>query len=128
MFTQRNVHLEALLEGKGQNTPDVWKEILIAGGSVQTLDILSDHEKAVFKTFGEIDQKEIVLQAIDRQQFIDQGQSLNIKLPKEATMKDDFDLIVMAWQGNLKSLYYRKGFNPAQELARANATCVACEA
>jgi ribonucleoside-diphosphate reductase alpha chain len=43
-------------------------------------------------------------------------------------MKEDVDLIVMAWKLGLKSLYYRKGMNKAQELARQNASCVACEA
>ena len=66
-------------------------------------------------------------QAIDRQQFIDQGQSLNIVLPADASMKEDVDLIKMAWKGGLKSLYYRNGENKAQKLARENA-CVACEA
>ncbi|SCW95867.1 hypothetical protein [Ancylobacter rudongensis] len=128
VFTQRNVHLEELLEKKGHNTTEAWTSILQAGGSVQHLDFLSDHEKAVFKTFVEIDQKEIIIQAADRQRFIDQGQSLNIKLPPEATMKEDMDLLFLAEELGLKSLYYRKGLNKAQELARANASCLACEA
>jgi ribonucleoside-diphosphate reductase alpha chain len=128
VFTQRNEHLETLLETKGLNTDETWLSILQMGGSVQHLDFLTDHEKAVFKTFHEIDQAEIIQQAADRQPFIDQGQSLNTKLPPEATMKEDVDLIVMAWKLGLKSLYYRKGMNKAQELARQNASCVACEA
>ena len=126
VFTQRNPHLEELLDSKGKNTVAVWTKILQDGGSVQQLDFLSDREKAVFKTFGEIDQAEIVQQAADRQPYIDQGQSLNIKLPPTATMKDDVDLIVQGWRSGLKSFYYRKGFNKAQELARQN--CLACEA
>lgn len=127
VFTQRNVHLEELLESLGKNTNEVWLSILHAGGSVQHLDFLTDRQKGTYKTFAEIDQVEIVRQAADRQKFIDQGQSLNIKLSPEATMKDDVDLIVMAWELGLKSLYYRRGFNKAQETARQNA-CVACEA
>lgn len=128
VFTMRNPHLEELLEELGRNTDETWLSILQMGGSVQHLDFLSDHAKAVFKTFHEIDQKEIIHQAADRQPFIDQGQSLNTKLPPDATMKGDVDLIVMAWKLGLKSLYYRKGMNKAQELARQNASCVACEA
>jgi ribonucleoside-diphosphate reductase alpha chain len=128
VFTQRNVHLEELLETKGKNTTEVWTSILQFGGSVQHLDFLTDREKATFKTFAEIDQAEIIRQAADRQPFIDQGQSLNVKLPSSASMKEDVDLIVLAWQLGLKSLYYRKGTNKAQELARQNASCVACEA
>lgn len=128
VFTQRNVHLEALLETKGHNTQEVWLSILQNAGSVQHLEILTDHEKAVFKTFVEIDQAELIRQTADRQKFIDQGISHNVILPPEASMKEDIDLIVLAWKSGLKSLYYRKGLNKAQELARANASCVACEA
>lgn len=128
VFTQRNVHLEALLETKGKNTTEVWTSILQAGGSVQHLDFLTEREKGTFKTFAEIDQAEIIRQAADRQAFIDQGQSINVKLPASASMKDDVDLIVLAWKRGLKSLYYRKGMNKAQELARQNASCQACEA
>jgi len=127
VFVQKNAHLEELLESLGKNTNETWASIAKAGGSVQHLDFLTDHQKAVFKTFAEIDQKEIIIQAADRQRFIDQGQSLNIKLPPEATMKEDVDLIVLAWELGLKSLYYRKGLNKAQEMARQN-ECLACQA
>lgn len=128
VFTQRNVFLEKLLDEKGRNDQETWLSILQAGGSVQHLDFLSDKEKAVFKTFVEIDQAELIRQTGDRQKFIDQGISHNIKLPPEASMKEDIELIVLAWKSGLKSLYYRKGLNKAQELARANASCQACEA
>ncbi|MGV1754774.1 hypothetical protein [Agrobacterium sp. CG674] len=128
VFTQRNVHLEELLENKGHNTQEVWLSILQNAGSVQHLDILTTHEKNVFKTFVEIDQAELIRQTADCQKHVDQGISHNIILPPEATMKEDIDLIVLAWQLGMKSLYYRKGLNKAQELARANASCAACEA
>ena len=56
-FTYKNPYLEDLLEEMDQNTPQVWKSILVKGGSVQHLDFLNDEQKAVFKTFGEISQK-----------------------------------------------------------------------
>jgi ribonucleoside-diphosphate reductase alpha chain len=129
-FVQRNPQLEALLESKGMNTPEVWTKIATFGGSVQPLDGLTDHEKAVFKTRGEIDQREIIIQAgnpLGRGSFVDQGQSINVKLPPSASMKDDVDLLDLAHEHGLKSLYYRHGYNEAQELARQN-VCVACEA
>lgn len=128
VFTQFNPFFKALLAKKGKDTPEVWESVMIAGGSVDHLDFLHDREKAVFRPWALIDQKEIVQQAIDRQPFIDQGQSLNIVLPPEATLKDDIEIIKMAWEGGLKSLYYRNGMNKAQQLARQNASCVACEA
>ena len=45
---------------------------------MQHLDILTDHEKNVFKTFSEISQLSIIQQAAQRQAFIDQSQSLNL--------------------------------------------------
>jgi ribonucleoside-diphosphate reductase alpha chain len=128
VFTQRNVFLEELLETKGRNDQQTWLSILQNAGSVQHLNFLTQHERNVFKTFAEIDQAELIRQTADCQKFIDQGISHNIILPPDATMKDDIDLIVLAWRSGLKSLYYRKGLNKAQELARANASCVACEA
>lgn len=128
VFTQRNVFLEAVLETYGKNNNTTWKSILQAGGSVQHLEFLSDHHKNVYKTFVEIDQKELLRQNADRTPHIDQGTSHNVKLAPEATMKEDVDLIVYAWENKVKSLYYRKGLNKAQEKARADADCVACEA
>ena len=52
------------MQEKGKNNQTTWKSILVKGGSVQHLDFLSEEEKAVFKTFGEISQKEIVIQAL----------------------------------------------------------------
>ena len=67
-----------LLEEKGQNTPEVWKSIRDMDGSVQHLEFLTEEEKAVFKTYSELDQLDIIYQAANRQNHIDQGQSVNI--------------------------------------------------
>ena len=73
--TIKNQYLRDLLEEKGMNTPEVWKSIRDRDGSVQHLEFLTDDEKAVFKTYSEIDQLDIVYQAANRQNHIDQGQS-----------------------------------------------------
>lgn len=125
VFTHKNKHLEILLESRGCNVDNVWQSILKHGGSVQHLDILTPDEKNVFKTFGEIDQMEIIQQAADRQPFIDQGQSLNLKIDPKEDKKYNVNLIVSSWKKGLKSLYYHKGYNSAQEL---NITCSSCEA
>jgi ribonucleoside-diphosphate reductase alpha chain len=126
-FTYKNPYLEALLEKKHKNTEAVWKSILVKGGSVQHLDFLSQEEKDVFKTFGEISQKEIVIQASARQKYIDQGQSLNLMIPPNTKPKDVNDLLIFAWENGIKSLYYQRSANPAQELARSILTCASCE-
>ena len=126
-FTYRNPYLEKMLESKDKNDTDTWKSILTRGGSVQHLDFLSQDEKDVFKTFGEISQKEIITQAADRQKYIDQGQSLNLMIPPTVKAKEVNELIKFAWESGIKSLYYQRSANPAQELARSILTCSSCE-
>lgn len=127
-FTYRNPYLIELLRTKDQSNPEVWKSILVHGGSVQHLDFLSQHEKDVFKTFSEISQKEIVIQAAHRQPYIDQGQSLNLMIPPTTKPKDVSELMIFAWKtGNIKSLYYQRSSNPSQMLARSILTCASCE-
>jgi len=127
-FTYKNPELIKLLKSKDLNTTEVWKDILIHGGSVQHLSILTNEEKAVFKTFGEISQKEIVIQASQRQKYIDQGQSLNLMIAPKAKPKDVNELMIFAWELKVKGLYYQRSANPSQELARSITTCTTCEA
>jgi ribonucleoside-diphosphate reductase alpha chain len=126
-FTYKNPYLEKLLKEKGKNDADTWKTILIRGGSAQHLDFLTREEKDAFKTFSEISQKEIVIQAAQRQKYIDQGQSLNIMIPPETKAKEVNELMIFAWEQGIKSLYYQRSANPAQELARSILTCSSCE-
>jgi ribonucleoside-diphosphate reductase alpha chain len=123
--TIKNPFLEKLLEKKGKNTEDVWREILYHDGSVQHLDFLSEEEKAVFKTFQEIDPYEIIDQAADRQKYIDQSQSLNLMINPFTPPKEVNDLILYAWQRGIKSLYYQHSVNAAQMLNRRK-ICEAC--
>jgi ribonucleoside-diphosphate reductase alpha chain len=126
-FTYKNPYLEALLEEKKKNTQKTWKSILVKGGSVQHLEFLSPEEKAVFKTFGEISQKEIVIQASQRQKYIDQGQSLNVMISPKCPPKQVSELLIFGWEQGIKSFYYQRSANPSQELARSILSCVACE-
>jgi len=126
-FTYKNPYLEKLFIEKGKDTPEVWKSILLHGGSAQHLDFLSQHEKDVFKTFAEISQKEIIIQASQRQPRIDQGQSLNMNIPPSAKPKEINELLIFAWRQGIKSLYYQRSSNPAQNLARSILTCSSCE-
>jgi ribonucleoside-diphosphate reductase alpha chain len=127
-FTYRNPYLKNLLKEKGKHDDDTWKSILVKGGSVQHLDFLTPEEKDVFKTFGEISQKEIVIQAAQRQKHIDQGQSLNLMIPPNTKPKDVNELLIFAWEQGIKSLYYQRSANPAQELARSILECQSCSA
>ena len=126
-FTYKNPYLERLLEEKKKNTQTTWKSILSKGGSVQHLDFLSDEEKSVFKTFGETSQKEIVIQASQRQKFIDQGQSLNLMISPKCPPKQVSELLIFGWEQGVKSFYYQRSANPSQELARSILNCSSCE-
>ena len=126
-FTYKNPYLEKLLKEKGKNDQETWKSILIKGGSVQHLDFLTEEEKDVFKTFGEISQKEIVIQAAQRQKHIDQGQSLNLMIPPNTKPKEVNELMIFAWEQGIKGLYYQRSSNPAQELSRSILSCSTCE-
>ena len=127
-FSYKNPHLIALLKEKKQNTDEVWKSILEHGGSVQHLEFLSEHEKDVYKTFEEISQKEIVIQAAQRQKYIDQSQSLNLMIPHNAKPKDVNELLIFGWEQGIKTFYYQRSSNPAAKLARNILTCKSCEA
>jgi len=127
-FTYKNPYLKKLLEEKGQDSQEVWKSVLEKGGSVQHLDFLSQDEKDVFKTFGEISQKEIVIQAAQRQKRIDQGQSLNLNIPPSATIGEVSKLLIFGWENGIKGFYYHRSSNPSQLLARSLNECKSCEA
>jgi ribonucleoside-diphosphate reductase alpha chain len=127
-FTYKNPYLKNLLKKKGKHDDETWKSILVKGGSVQHLDFLTQDEKDVFKTFGEISQKEIVIQAAQRQKFIDQGQSLNVMIPPDTKPKEANELYIFAWEQGIKALYYQRSANPSQMLARSINDCKSCEA
>ena len=126
-FTFKNKFLEDLLEEKGKNNQTTWKSILVKGGSVQHFDFLSEEEKEVFKTFGEISQKEVVIQAAQRQKYIDQGQSLNLMISPKCPPKQVNELLIFGWEQGVKSFYYQRSANPSQELARSILNCSSCE-
>ena len=124
--TIKNPILEKLLEQKGENTSDVWKSIRANDGSVQHLDILTDFEKEVFKTYSEIDQNVIVYQAADRQNYIDQGQSINIMVHPDMPIKDVNAVYINAWKLGIKSMYYQHSMNAAQKFKQKK-ECASCE-
>ena len=126
-FTYKNPELTKVLISYDKNDTITWRSILQKGGSVQHLKFLTDHEKEVFKNFGEITQKEVLIQAAQRQPYIDQGQSINLQVPPKTPPKEVNTLLVWAWENGIKSLYYQRSANPAQELARSINECSTCE-
>lgn len=125
--TIKNPFLVKLLQEKGKDTSDVWRDIRDHDGSVQHLDFLTEEEKDVFKTYSEIDQMHIIYQAANRQNHIDQGQSVNIIVHPDMPTKEINKIHVTAWKLGLKSLYYQHSMNAAQKFKQKK-ECASCEA
>jgi len=95
---------------------EIWSSIIANDGSCQHLEILDDWEKDVFKTSMEIDQRWLVQHAADRQQFIDQAQSLNLFFRPDCNIKYLHAVHFQAWKSGLKTLYYCR----SEKLAKAD--------
>ena len=102
----KNKYLKEELKNINMDTPEVWTSIITNGGSVQHLDFINDSIKEVFKTAIEIDQRVIIEQGGDRQQYLCQGQSLNIFFPAGASKRYLHDVHMKAWKHECKGLYY----------------------
>lgn len=104
----KNRHLEAIFKNRSVDEEKIWYNILLNSGSVQHLpdSILTPHEKNVFKTAFEIDPLCLIRLAADRQQYIDQAQSLNIFLRPNIGIKTLHLVHFLAWKWNLKTMYY----------------------
>jgi ribonucleoside-diphosphate reductase alpha chain len=128
VFIQHNQHLKAKLANLGQDTDEVWKSIVNHEGSVQHLSFLDKETKDVFKTAFEIDQRVLVEQACDRQQFIDQAQSLNLFFNSSVDPKYYHEVHVLGWQGGLKTFYYCRTSSVLKaDISSRDATCKSCE-
>ncbi len=105
-FAVRNRHLQKLLAEKGQDNEEVWSSITQNKGSVMALDFLTEHEKDVYKTAFELDQRWVIEHAADRTPYICQSQSVNLFVPANVHKRDLHQIHMMAWKKGVKSLYY----------------------
>ena len=88
--------------------------------------IIPQDIKDVFKTVGEINQQVLVLMAGDRQEDIDQGQSLNLFFSVNATKEYIDDVLRIAYENNVKCLYYNRPLSGG--VATFEVTdCVGCQ-
>jgi ribonucleoside-diphosphate reductase alpha chain len=107
----KNKYLDQLIKDKCNENIDldydeVWSSIMAKRGSISHLDIFSDWEKQIFKTAIEIDQRQIVQLAADRQVYIDQAQSVNLFFRPDTDIKYLHAAHFSAWKKGLKTLYY----------------------
>ena len=135
-FLVKNKYLEKLLDKKGMNTDAMWQSIVAQRGSVLHLDELSDYEKDTFKTSIEINQQWIIEHAADRQQYVCQGQSVNVFVPADVNIKELHDMHMLAWKRKIKTLYYcrseaiKRAELVSKKVERTiipEADCLACE-
>ena len=101
----KNKWLEVVLENLGMNTQEVWSSVIANEGSIQQLD-LPVEIKDTFKTAFELDQTWVVDHAGDRQEFICQGQSVNLFFPAGSPKSYVNAVHLRAWKRKLKGLYY----------------------
>ena len=127
---------------------EIWSTIIANDGSVQHLDILDDWQKDVFKTAMELDQRWVIQHAADRQNWIDQAQSLNVFFRPDADIKYIHAIHFLAWKTGLKTMYYCRSekIGKADKVARkierdvikeidltqlaqsdSDSVCIACE-
>jgi ribonucleoside-diphosphate reductase alpha chain len=111
-FLNKNKYLDSMIKGKiesgetKQDYDEIWSSIIANDGSAQHLRFLDQEEKDVFKTAMEIDQRWVIEHAADRQNFIDQGQSLNIFFRPDVNIMYLHAVHFLAWKRGLKTLYY----------------------
>jgi ribonucleoside-diphosphate reductase alpha chain len=107
----KNKFLDKIIQAESTKHPegwadDVWRSIIANDGSVQHLDWLDEHNKEVFKTSMEIDQRWVIEHAADRQEYIDQAQSLNVFFRPDSHIKYIHSVHFLAWKKKLKTMYY----------------------
>ena len=108
-YLNKNRWLDVIIKEKAKDEEeynDIWSSIIANDGSVQHLDILDETQKDVFKTSMEIDQRWVIELAADRQQYIDQAQSLNLFFRPDVNLKYLHACHFLAWKKGLKTLYY----------------------
>ena len=148
-YLNKNRFLDDLLKTKiteEDKLQEAWSSIIANDGSVAHLDILTDEERDVFKTAMEIDQRWVVQHAADRQEYIDQAQSLNVFFRPDSHIKYLHAVHFQAWKQGLKTMYYCRSEKigkadkvskkierevikeiDLKSLAKDDEVCIACE-
>jgi ribonucleoside-diphosphate reductase alpha chain len=109
-FIQKNRYLDQLIKDKHTSGEldydETWLKIVQDEGSVQLIDGFTELEKEVYKTAPENDMMWAVEHAADRQEYIDQGQSFNIFIRPDISIKRLHAIHFSAWKKGVKTMYY----------------------
>lgn len=133
-FTVANPFLTKLIKENypEHDTPDMWGSIRDSSGSIMHLNFMTEEEKEVFLTFSEINQFEIVRLAGVRQEYLDQGQSLNVHISPDTDPAHISALYLMGEQLGIKAFYYQRSSNILRDKNKTNVltmdaeACVSC--
>jgi hypothetical protein len=82
-----NKHLMKELAASGLWSEEMRHNIIANRGSIQSIDIIPEHTRAIFKTAWEISQRAVLDMSGERGAFICQSQSLNIHLDNPSVAK-----------------------------------------
>ena len=147
----KNRYLDKIIRKEAKNQKEgwydeTWSSIIANDGSVQHLDWMDQHSRDVFKTSMEIDQRWVIQHAADRQEYIDQAQSLNVFFRPDSNIKYIHAVHFQAWKQGLKTMYYCRSDKIAKAdkvskklerevikeidltaLAQEETVCIACE-
>jgi len=110
-YLNKNKYLDAIIKDYCEANPrtnydEIWSSIIGNDGSVQHITHLTPEQKAVFKTSMEIDQRWLIEHGADRQEFIDQAQSLNLFFRPDVNIQYLHAVHFLAWKSGVKTLYY----------------------
>lgn len=130
-FLVKNPQLDLVFDKYTQSESEkdeIWNSVILNQGSVQHLEFLSDWEKETFKTAFELDQRWVVEHAGARQQYICQGQSVNLFFPAGSDRNYVLMTHIKAWKMGLKALYYLRtnaGVDPEKVSAKVERVALA---
>jgi ribonucleoside-diphosphate reductase alpha subunit len=134
-FAVINSHLIHDLIRANLWTPEIRREIMLRGGSVQGISAIPPSLQDIYKTVWEIKQRVLIDQCADRGIYIDQSQSFNVHIanPTKSVMST---MHFYGWQSGLKTGMYYLRSRPAAEavqftveqpqVCRMQDGCVSC--
>lgn len=126
-FFRINKVLLEIIKEKGLDLDACVKDVNANRGSVQKVDWLTDEEKAVFRTAFEIDMEDYLRLCSQRQDYIDQGQSINLYFTSNDSAEYIGHIHSLAFEDEgILALYYIYSMRGAGEITRVE-SCQACQ-
>ncbi|WSB81536.1 ribonucleoside-diphosphate reductase subunit alpha [Streptomyces sp. NBC_01775] len=116
-FLQVNAYLVEELKRLGLWDGRAREALREANGSVQDLEWVPEHVRALYRTAWELPQRALIDMAAARTPYLDQSQSLNLFLASPTIGKLS-SMYAYAWKSGIKTTYYLRS-RPATRIAQA---------